>query len=109
LAETLDSALKERLRAVLDSRPVTEAELRKLFEEGRACSLILSAQLEKGERRLARLSADPAAPLADIADALRGVGELRPDLAELRDLLAALSTRAREFRASWVAVGNSVR
>jgi hypothetical protein len=35
VAITLDAALKERLRAVLDSRPVTEAELRKLAEEGR--------------------------------------------------------------------------
>ena len=49
VAETLDSVLKERLRAVLDSRPVTEAQLRKLFEEGRACALILSGQLDKAD------------------------------------------------------------
>ena len=47
VAATLDSALKERLRAVLDRQPVTEAELRKLAEEGRACALILGAQLEE--------------------------------------------------------------
>jgi hypothetical protein len=107
VAETLESALKERLRAVLDSRPVTEAELRKLFEEGQACALILSGQLEKEERRLALLSADPAAALADIAAALRGVSELRPGLAELHELLAELTTRARKFRASWVAVADT--
>ena len=106
---TLDSALKERLRAVLAGRPVTEAELRKLFEEGQACALILSGQLDKEERRLERLAADPAAPLAEIADALRGVNELRPGLAELHELHAELSTRAREFRASWVAAADTAR
>ncbi len=42
MAQTFDTAVKERLRAVVDGRPVTEAELRKLFEEGQACALILS-------------------------------------------------------------------
>jgi hypothetical protein len=109
VAETLESALKERLRAVLDSRPVTEAELRKLFEEGQACALILSGQLDKEERRLERLAADPAAALADMAAALRGVNELRPSLAELHELLAELTTRARAFRASWLAVAGTSR
>src|SRR3989475_12711563 len=98
MVETLESARKGRLRAVLDRRPVTEAELRKLFEEGQACALILSGWLEKEERRLARLAADPSAALVDIADALRGVGELRPGLAELYELLAELNIRPREFR-----------
>jgi hypothetical protein len=106
LVETLDSALKERLRAVLDSRPVTEAELRKLFEDGHACALILGGQLEKEEGRLVRLASDPAAPLAEMAGALRVVNELRPDLAELEELLDQLGARAREFRASWVSVAS---
>ena len=101
-AESLDAALKERLRAVLDHRPVTEAELRKLFEEGKACALILGGQLEKDERRLSRLAADPSASLAEIAETLRRVNELRPDLDELHGLLADLTARAREFRASWL-------
>ena len=103
MAERLDSALKERLRAVLDDRPVTEAELRKLFEEGRACELILSGQLEREERRLDELAAEPGSDFAEIAGALRRVGQLRPDLRELNELLETLSQRAREFRASWVA------
>jgi len=45
----LDTVLKERLHRVLDDprRRVTEAELRKLSEEGRACALILRADLEE--------------------------------------------------------------
>ena len=102
MAETLDSALKRELHAVLDSRPVTEAELRRLFEEGQACALILAGQLEKEEERLVRLSADPAAPFTDLAAALRRVNELRPDLEELRRLLDDLGDQARQLRAAWV-------
>lgn len=102
MAETLDSALKRELRAVLEARPVTEAELRRLFEDGRACALILAGQLEKEEERLARLSADPAAPFTELAAALRRVNELRPDLEELHRMLADLDAQARELRASWV-------
>ena len=58
--ETLDSALKERLRAVVRDEPVTEAELRKLAEEGRACELILGGQLQHAEERVAALSSDPS-------------------------------------------------
>ena len=102
MATTLDSELKQRLRAVLDHRRVTEGELRKLAEEGRACALIIGAQLERSDRRLAELSSDPASSLAEMAEALRTVNELRPDLHELEDLLGALERRAREVRASWL-------
>jgi hypothetical protein len=102
VAETLDSALKERLRSVLGGRPVTEAELRKLTEEGRACELILSGQLARDERRLDQLAGDPASSLAEIAARLTHVNELRPDLDELQSMLAELDARAREFRASWL-------
>jgi hypothetical protein len=102
LTEALDSALKERLRAVLDRRPVTEWELRKLTEESDAVALILSGQLEASEQRLAELSSDPASSLADIAATLRRTNELRRDADELDELLAALQLRAREFRASWL-------
>jgi hypothetical protein len=103
----LDAELKERLRAVLESQPVTEAELRKLSEEGRACELILGAQLEQGEHRLAELVSDPKSSLVEIADAFRVVSEVRPDLEELHTMLAELDIRSREFRASWVATPRS--
>lgn len=102
MADTLDSVLKERVRAVLGRQPVTEAELRKLSEEGRACALILGAQLERSERRLAELASDPTSSLADIAAAFRDVSELRPDFDELGALLDGLQGRAREVRASWI-------
>ena len=81
---------------------MTEAELRKLAEEGRACELILGGQLQRSEQRLQALSSDPASSLVEIAAALREVNELRPDLDELEALLADLQARAREFRARWV-------
>jgi hypothetical protein len=109
VGETLDSALKVRLRAVLEDGRVTEAELRKLFEEGRACELILSGQLEREEGRLVRLAAEPDSEFAEMADALRRVGELRPDLADLHALLDDLEARAREFRASWVSIAGTAR
>src|SRR5918994_4175497 len=74
----LDAILKERLRVALASqRPVTEAELRKLTEETRACSLILAAELERVEARLAQLDADPASPLAEVGATFRAVSALR--------------------------------
>ena len=108
MAESLDSALKERLRAVLEDRPVTEAELRKLAEEGRACRLIMAGELRRNEARLVELGSDEASSLAEIATCLRRVNELRPDLGELDALLADLEARAREFRASWL-TGSSDR
>ena len=43
----LDFALKNQLRAVIADHTVTEATLRKLTEQGRACALILDARLER--------------------------------------------------------------
>ena len=100
--EALDAVVKERVRAVLDDQPVTEADLRKLLEEGRACALILHARVEQNEQRLAALAADPASSLAESAAAYRELSEVRPDLGELETMLAALEERAREFRSSWL-------
>lgn len=86
---------------MLDRRPVTEAELRRLFEDGQACALILAGQLEKDEQKLARLADDPESPLTELAATLRRVNELRPDLEELQRLLGELRAQARELRASW--------
>jgi chromosome segregation ATPase len=99
----LDAVLRERLRDVLQEppRPVTEAELRSLLEEGRACMLILSAELDRLERRLAELDGDPQASFSSITDAFRRVSEFRTHVEELRELLSALESRAREVRAAW--------
>jgi len=102
VSDTLDVAVKARLRAVLDRRSATESELRKLTEEGRACVLILDARLARNERHLAELSSDPTSSLAEIAAEVRAADELRVDLDELNALRAKLDELAREFRASWL-------
>lgn len=106
MAKTLDSELKERLRAVLGDRRVTEADLRRLAEEGRACALILRSQLRKREQALTALSADPASSLSEIAEALREGNQLRPGLAELEALLDDLEERARQVRLAWVSAAS---
>jgi hypothetical protein len=100
----LDTALKKRIRKVLEDpqRPVTEAELRRLSEEGRACTLILGGELERLEHRLAELDRDPASSLGAIAETFRGVHAFRAHLEELDGLLSALEGRARQLRTSWV-------
>jgi pheromone shutdown protein TraB len=98
VAIALDLALKERLRAVIGDRTVTEATLRKLTEEGRACALILDARLARYERRLGELSGDPDSSLATMRD----VNELRPDLEELHALLDELDAHARALRSAWL-------
>jgi hypothetical protein len=104
MAEPIDASLKARVREVIDGRPVTEADLRQLFEEGRACALILDGQLATSERTLAELVSDPESSLADVASDLRRVNELRPELAELGELLVELEEHARKFRTSWASV-----
>jgi hypothetical protein len=100
----LDAVLKERLRVALASRrPVTEAELRKLTEETRACTLLLGAELERGEARLAQLDADPSSPLVEIGATFRAVSALRRDRDELLLLLDRVEERARAARAAWLA------
>jgi DNA repair exonuclease SbcCD ATPase subunit len=98
----LDTALKEQIRRVLEDpqRPVTEAQLRKLSEEGRASTLILGAELERLEYRLAELDRDPASSLGAIAEAFRRVHEFRAHVEELDGLLSALEGRARQVRTS---------
>ena len=99
----LDSALRLRLHEVLANpqRPVTEPELRKLTDEGRACSLILHGELRRLEGRLGRLDADPSTSLGEIADAFRRVHGLRAHVDELDRLLAELAGRAHEVRTAW--------
>jgi hypothetical protein len=99
---TIDAAFKVRVRDVLEGRPVTEAELRKLIEEGRACSLIMEGQLAKGERRLEELAGDPDSSIADVAAVMRRVNVLRLDVAELNELLVELDDWARKHRTAWL-------
>jgi DNA repair exonuclease SbcCD ATPase subunit len=107
----LDSALKERLRATLEDveRRLTEAELRKLDDQGRACHRILEAELERSQERLAELDRDPESSLAEIADAFRRISVFRSHLEELDELLAALHQRARQVRTLWLLTAGSPR
>ena len=102
MPEPLDFALIKRLREVLDHRPATESELRMLKEQAEAWALTVSGQLESSERRIRRLNQNPSSSLAQIASELRRVEQLRPQLNEVRDLLADLEQRARQVRTAWL-------
>ena len=90
---------------MLAERTVTESVLRKLAEEGAACALILEARRARCERGVSELSGDPESSLAEIAEAMRTINELKPDLEELHALLDGLETYAHELRAAWLRVG----
>jgi chromosome segregation ATPase len=98
----LDFALIKRLREVLDDRPATESELRALKEQAEAWALTVSGQIESSERRIRRLNQNPASSLAQLASELRRVDQLRPQLNEVRELLADLEERARQVRTAWL-------
>jgi hypothetical protein len=102
VAEPLDFALIKRLREVLDRRPATETELRTLKEQAEGWERAVSGQIQASERRIRRLNANPASSLAQIASELRRVEKLRPQLTEVRSLLADLEDRARELRTEWL-------
>jgi hypothetical protein len=99
---SLDFALIQRLREVLDDRPATESELRTLKEQAEAWALTVSGQLESSERRIRRLNGNPASSLSQIASELRRVEQLRPQLDEVRNLLVELEQRARQVRTEWL-------
>ena len=103
MAETLEFALLARLREVLKGAPATEVELRNLTVDADAWGRTLQGQLTACETRLAALGDDPASSLAAIAEELRRVEHLRPQLDELRAQIAELETRARELRTRWLA------
>jgi hypothetical protein len=102
VTDTLDSTLTTRLREVLASGDTTEADLRELTEEVDTQVRLLRAQLRGSEQRLRALNADPASPIADIADELRRLETLRPRLREARELSRLLDERARELRTAWL-------
>src|SRR5437762_11217453 len=70
---SLDFALIQRLRDVLDDRPAIESELRTLKEQAEAWARTISGQLESSERRIRRLNQNPASSLSQIASELRRV------------------------------------
>ena len=76
--------------------------MRTLNEQAEGWQRAVSGQLESSERRLLRLNANPASSLAQIASELRRVEKLRPQLDEVRGLLADLENRARELRTEWL-------
>ena len=60
-------ALIKRLREVRDRRPATESELRTLKEQAEGWARAVSGQISSSERRIRRLTANPASSLAQIA------------------------------------------
>ena len=103
MSQRLDLDLIGRLREVLGDRPVTEAELRALSERAGGWARTLAGQIHASERRLRELADDPESSLADIAVELRRLELLRPELEELRSLLAELEGRAHQLRSAWLA------
>lgn len=103
MSELLDFALIRRLREVRErTTPATESELRVLTEQAEAWARTVGGQLHSSERRIARLTSNPASSLAQIASELRRVETLRPQLREVQSLLADLEDRARELRTQWL-------
>jgi hypothetical protein len=102
VAGRLDFALIARLRDVAGDTPATEADLRMLSEQADAWARALTGQIEACERRLRELNAVEDGSLAELADELRRLETLRPQLEEVRSLRAALEGRARELRTAWL-------
>ena len=102
LPEKLDLALVTRLREVVAGEAATEAELRALDEEAGGWVRATEAQLHSSEHRLTELNADPASPLAEIADEVRRAEALSRELQEARRLIGGLEQRTRELRTAWL-------
>lgn len=102
LPEKLDLELVKRLRQVVTGEVATESELRTLAEQADGWARATEAQLRAAETRLARLNADPASALGDMAVELRRVEDLYAELEEARLLVAGLERRTRELRTAWL-------
>jgi hypothetical protein len=100
--EKLDLALARRLREVVGGEAASESELRTLADGADGWTRATEAQLRAAEERLARLNADPASPIAEIAGEVRRVEALGRELGEARRLLAGLERRTRELRTAWL-------
>jgi hypothetical protein len=102
MSETLEFALLARLREVLAGAPASEVELRRLSEQTDAWARTLAGQIAASETRLAALETDSASSLAEMADELRRIELLRPELRELQARIEELGVRARELRTGWL-------
>ena len=87
---------------MLASSRTTEGELSALSERADGWIRTLEGRIRASEHRLARLTADPASPIAGIAAELRRIEEMQPDLVELQALATELRTRAHEMRTEWL-------
>ncbi len=100
--EKLDLALARRLHQVVGGQVATETELRTLADQAGGWARATEAQLRSAEERLAKLNAEPASPLADIAAEVRRVEALYRELEEARGLIEGLERRTRELRTAWL-------
>jgi succinylglutamate desuccinylase len=100
--DKLDLALVKRLREVVRGANATESELRGLADQAGGWERATSAQLRGAERRLAKLNADPASRLAEIADEVRRAEALTRELGEARELIDGLERRTRELRTEYL-------
>lgn len=102
LPQKLDLALVKRLRSVVGGERTTESELRTLADQAGGWARATEGQLRAAETRLARLNADPASELGQMAVEIRRVESLYAELDEARTLLAGLEDRTRELRTAWL-------
>ena len=102
LAEALDSTLGARLREIAGRESLTESELRELTLQADGWARALRAQIRASERRLRRLTADSSSGFAELADELRRVEALRPQLEEADTLVDELEQTARALRTAWL-------
>jgi hypothetical protein len=102
VTHALETDLFDRLREVVAGADTTEAELRELADETGGWVRGLRAQVKGSEQRLRALNRDPTTPIVEIADELRRVETLRPQLREARELARRLDDRARVLRTTWL-------
>ena len=102
MAERLDFTLSARLREIVGRGSLTETQLRELTARADGRARALRAQIRESEERLRRLTADGSSGVAEMADELRRVETLRPQLGEVEALVAELETTARELRTAWL-------
>jgi hypothetical protein len=102
LPDKLELALVRRLREVVGGEAASETELRLLADQAGGWLRTTDAQLLAAEGRLAKLNADPASPLAEIAAEVRRVEALSRERGQARRLTEGLERRARELRTAWL-------